>query len=84
MINYAQLAQGVLWVDTRRLKMKKKRENKVTGLFFSSDEALSRDKSFKTAVFPGSSGNWCGFLPHSIQTCLVWIDQPSSAGLLPA
>lgn len=38
-------------------KKKKGGGNKITGLFFSSNEALSREKSFKTAVFPGSSDN---------------------------
>lgn len=58
-------------------------ENKVTGLFFSSDVAPSRENSCKTAVFPGSSDQWCGFPPYSTQTPLVGRDQPSPAGLLP-
>lgn len=61
-INYTQLAQGVLWADTQRLKMRKT-ENKVTGLWFSSDEALSREKSFKTAVFQAAQGTGVASYP---------------------
>lgn len=76
MINYAQLAQGVLWVDTEaKYEKKNKTENEVTGLFlccfFSSDEALSREKLFKTTVFPVQI---TGVASHPTASKHIWFE----------